>query len=313
MGYDEYAESGVIYFDRLRDSVGEARSLRRDAQRGQLIKLRRGAYVTPETWSSATGTERHLLRARATLAALKRPVALAGISAAAVWGMPVNEEWPDEVTVLDEWRGGGRSEPGVKRTAAGFASAEIVVVEGMPVTTIARTALDVARTHTFATAIGTLDWTLWRRRPGALDKSDLTDELWRMARRNRPRHLERCIQFATHLSDSFGESKARAVMHTLGFEAPELQVEFHDAEGAIYPDYFWRSVMVAGEFDGKAKYTRDEYAAGDPSEVVWREKKREDRLRRMCSGVTRIVTADVERPSRLERLLIAAGVPRGRT
>ncbi len=289
----------------------DSRSLRRDVERGILVRLRRGAFVSRTVWDAADSRGRHVLRARAALADVRRPAALAGVSAAAVWGMPIEKAWPTEVTILDEWRGGGRSEPGVRKTASGFRTASIQVVDGIPVTSIERTAIDIARTHSFARAIGSLDWVLWRKRQGALEKIALVDELSRLNPRFGIRHLQRCIAFSTSLSDSFGESTARAVIHLLGFEPPELQVEFFDAQGKIEPDFFWRSIRRVAEFDGKAKYTRDEFTRGNPGEVVWREKKREDRLRAMEVGVTRILTEHVEAPVRLERMLLLAGVPRG--
>ncbi|QNE47895.1 hypothetical protein F1C58_13980 [Glaciihabitans sp. INWT7] len=311
MDYDALGRNGLILFTQLRDVLGDSRALRRDAERGILVKLRRGAFVTRTVWDAADTRERHLLRARAALAAVQRPAALAGVSAAAVWGMPIDEAWPTEVTILDEWRGGGRSEPGVRKTASGFRTASIQVVDGIPVTSIERTAIDVARTHSFTKAIGSLDWVLWRKRSGALEKAALVEELDRLHPRFGIRHLQRCIGFSTSLSDSFGESTARSVIHLLGFDAPELQVEFVDAQGRIEPDFFWRSVRRAAEFDGKSKYTRDEFTRGDPGDVVWREKKREDRLRALEVGVTRILTEHVEAPVRLERMLLQAGVPRG--
>ena len=311
MDYDALSHNGLILFNRVRDALGDSRGLRRDAERGILIRLRRGAFVTRGVWDDADSRERHGLRARAVLAVTTRPTALAGVSAAAVWGMPIDEDWPFDVTILDEWRGGGRSEPGVRKTAAGFRTASTQVVDGISVTSIERTALDVARTHSFAKAIGSMDWVLWRKRPGAPNKTALVDELHRLNPRFGMHHLQRSVAFSTSLSDSFGESKARAIIQLLGFDAPELQVEFVDAHGKIVPDFFWRSVRKAAEFDGKAKYTRTEYTLGDPGKVVWREKKREDRLRAIEVGVTRILTVHTEAPARLERMLLDAGIPRG--
>jgi hypothetical protein len=122
--------------------------------------------------------------------------------------------------------------------------------------------------------------------------------------------VARAVEFSVELSGSFGESVARVVIILLGFEVPELQVVFQDAEGNIETDFFWRGVRLAGEFDGKVKYSRQEYTGGDPTEVLWREKRREDRLRRMVAGVLRITWDDVMHPARLERLLVDAGVPR---
>ena len=226
--------------------------------------------------------------------------------------MPIDEDWPADITILDEWRGCGRSEPGVRKTAAGFRTASTQVADGLSVTSIERTALDVARTHSFAKAIGTLDWVLWRKRPGASKKALLIDELNHLNPRFGMRHLERCVEFSTSLSDSFGESKARAVIHLLGFEAPELQVEFFDYHGRMESDFYWRSARKAAEFDGKSKYTRAEYTQGNPEGMVWREKKREDRLRAMEVGIARILTEHVETPVQLDRMLLNAGIPRGR-
>ena len=149
------------------------------------------------------------------------------------------------------------------------------------------------------------------KEPPAITLQDLRDELDRWHPRTGTAHLGRVIGFATSLSDSFGESTARAVIHQLGFAPPELQVEFRDAEGLIIPDFFYREVMVAAEFDGKAKYTRAEFTKGDPTEVLLKEKKREDRLRRLGCGVTRILTEHVTQPRRFERILLDAGIPRG--
>ena len=311
MDYDALGHNGLILFNQVRDVLGDSRGLRRDAERGILVRLRRGAFVTRGVWDGADSRERHLLRARAALAVTARPSALAGVSAAALWGMPIDEDWPSDITILDEWRGGGRSEPGVRKTAAGFRTASTQIVDGISVTSIERTALDVARTHSFAKAIGTLDWVLWRKRQGAPKKDLLIDELNLLNPRFGMRHLERCVAFSTSLSDSFGESTARAVIHLLGFEAPELQVEFFDSQGKMEPDFYWRSVRKIAEFDGKAKYTRAEFTRRNPGEVVWREKKREDRLRAMEVGITRILTEHVETPARLDRMLFDAGIPRG--
>ena len=312
MDYSPFDDHGLILVSRMRGSLDDAKSLARDVDRGILVKLRRGAYVARPAWAQLSARDRHLLRVRAVLAAAERPVAVSGLSAAAVWGMPISGEFPDDVTVLDEWRGGGRAEPGVRRTAAGFRTARFVEVDGIRVTDLTRTALDVARKNSFANAVGSVDWALWRENSRAIGRNELAEDVRNFAPHLGRRHLERVAAFATSLSESFGESQCRAVIHLLGFEAPELQVEFRDELGAMYPDYYWRSVRIAAEFDGKHKYTRNKFTNGDPAETVWREKKREDRLRRQLFGFTRILTSDVERPDRLAALLSGAGVPHGR-
>ena len=77
-----------------------------------------------------------------------------------------------------------------------------------------------------------------------------------------------------------GESLSRVQMFLLNLPRPELQREITDAEGLVgFVDFGWDGVV--GEFDGKVKYRVDEGA--DPresGEILWREKQREDRLRR---------------------------------
>lgn len=198
----------------------------------------------------------------------------------------------------------------MRRTAAGFRDAGWVDLGGLKVTTVARTALDVARGQLLTDAIGSVDWARWRRNEHAVSIEELIAEVHKVPPRNGRAHLSRVVGFSTSLSDSFGESECRGVMAQLGFESPVLQVPFRDAEGEMQPDYYWPRVRIAGEFDGFVKYSRTEFTKGDPSAVVWREKKREDRLRRCGAGVVRILTSDVKNPSRLESLLTNAGVPR---
>ncbi|MCU1401931.1 MAG: hypothetical protein JWM70_255 [Microbacteriaceae bacterium] len=310
MTLDTFARDGLILTHQIRPHFDDHRMIRRAVDRGELVRLRRGVYIDGDSWNSADARERHVLRIRATLAVAERPVVIAGISAAALWGVPIAGDWPLETTVLDEWRGGGRSEPGVKRTAAGFRTANTVELGGIRVTNLSRTVLDLARTHSFVDAVGSLDWALWRRNEARVTIDDLVDELEALLPRTGRHHLERVVGFATHLSDSFGESRARAVIHQLGFDAPDLQAEFRDGRGRMVVDFLWRRAGIVGEFDGKEKYTRDEYAMGQPGEVAWREKKREDRLRQMGFGVVRILTSHVAHPKELERLLLDAGVPR---
>jgi hypothetical protein len=312
MDYLSLQDDGLILVDRIGSRLDDPRSLTRDVARGILVKLRRGVYVPNSLWSTSSPRAQHVLRARAVLAAATRPIALAGVSAAALWGMPIGDDWPHEVTVLDEWRGGGRTEPGVRRTAAGYRTARIVELDGLRVTDLTRTAIDVARRTSFVDAIGSVDWTLWRRNDRRITREMLAGDVHTLDQSLGRRRLQRVVGFATDLSDSYGESRCRAVIHLLGFEDPELQVEFRDDQGLMIPDFFWRGVNCAAEFDGKNKYTRNEFTAGDPAEVVWREKKREDRLRRQVSGLTRILTSDVTNPQRLVRLFTELGIPRGR-
>lgn len=312
MEYEQVASEGLILSSRVRTVLPDSRALRRDVDSGAVIRLRRGAYVARSAWEGLSARERHILRIRAVVEMAQRPAVVAGPSAAALWGMPISGDWPEDVTLLDEWLGGGRSEPGVRRTAAGQRTARTVEIRGIRVTTLARTDIDVARRLQLPDAIGSVDWARWRHNPLRTTPEELRDEVELVGVHSGKRNLERVVGFSTDLSDSFGESECRAVIDLLGFERPVLQKRFVDREGEMFPDFYWGSVGVAAEFDGKTKYAREEFTRGDPAEVVWREKKRQDRLLRQVNRMTRILTHHVKRPRELEMLLLEAGVPRVR-
>lgn len=282
------------------------REVDRSIRRGQLVRLRRGAFARAELWTSMPESGKHLLRVAAVAAAARSRPVFARNSAAALWGMPL-DEFPTAVVILDRWRGGGRSEPGVIRTARGARTAPVVARSGFDCTTLARTALDVCRGVAFQSVVPLLDWCLGERNPVAITLEELVAEASVM--KVAP-VLWAAINFATSVSGSIGESEARAVIHQLGYPRPLLQRRFSDAEGDMFTDFFFEGDDAVAEFDGKVKYTRNEYTKGDPAEVLWREKKREDRLRRQVRTVVRILTEDVRNPRLLERKFGDAGIRR---
>ena len=302
--------SNVLILPGVQRTAPDSRSLARAVERGSLIKLRRGAYVERGTWEGLDARARHLVRVDAAVSAAKERPTFSGMSAAAIWGVPILGEFPNYVTVLDRWKGGGRSEPGVRRTAAGQRTAHIEQVDGYAVTNLARTAIDVAFATPFTQAVGSVDWCIHRKNSKATSKEPLAQELRTFEGRRGIKLARSVVAFASPLSDSFGESQCRAVIHLMGFAAPQLQVEFHDSQGTMAVDFYWPAVRVAAEFDGKQKYTVAEYTGDHPEEVVWREKKRQDRLLRQIAGVERLITADVSNPARLVAILSDAGIPR---
>ncbi len=151
--------------------------LQRAARRGELVRLRQGAYCAADDWSQATPRGRHILRVRAVVEQAQSPLVVAGPSAAALWGFPHDGPWPDDVTILIDPGTGGKSEPGVRRTSAGASGAATQLLDGIVVTSVARTALDVARRCDFPVAVAMLDWARWRKNDFAVSLSDLEVQL----------------------------------------------------------------------------------------------------------------------------------------
>ncbi|MFT4123469.1 MAG: type IV toxin-antitoxin system AbiEi family antitoxin domain-containing protein [Microbacteriaceae bacterium] len=306
---DAHERDGIVTSAAYLRGHSDTRALVRAVDRGELIRLRRGVYVRAEVWNGADGTGRHLLRVRAALSQMSGTPILTGFSAAAVWGMPVMA-FPDVVTIAEEWKGGGRSAPGVRRTAAAFTTAAVVERDGFRLTTPSRTALELTRTVPFAQVIGSLDWLLWRKNPDRITREELAAEVELLTRRFGLARAQLAAAFATDLSDSYGESLCRALIHEAGFDRPTLQLEIRDAQGVMRPDFAWERDRVLLEFDGRGKYLRGMGNGDEPGEVVWREKRREDRLRALGWTVMRATWADLMRPERLIRLLVEARVSR---
>jgi hypothetical protein len=273
--------SGLILAREAR-RVGLERELRTAMERGHVMRLRRGVYVPAAEWQQLSRDARRLLAVRAHAAVAEEQPVFSHFSAAAVWGLPSFNTWPANIHVATEATLGGRSSSGVSRHPQ-RAPLDVVQRDGMLVTSVAATAVALARVLPFSEAVAVLDAAIHVPRVGQplTVRSHLDDELAWLGRRPGCAAARRAVGFATHLAGSPGESVSRANMFLLGFQLPELQVPFSDERGLIgYVDFFWRSINRIGEFDGFGKYVREEFTQGrTTAQVVLDEKEREDRLR----------------------------------
>jgi len=266
--------------------------------------VRRGIWMDGPVWAALTPEQRHAALVHATDLTCRSPGthvwALA--SAAAVWGLPRVEPWPGHATALatgPRTRGSTGVHIHVGRPTDGE------VVAGIRVTSVERTVIDLARTGSFATALCAADHVL-RHRLCTRDDLERAAVAVPPRVRGRPAGL-RVTRLADALSMSAGESLSRAVMFRCGLPRPELQVEVEDDEGLVgVTDFGWPGVF--GEFDGRVKYRVPEDAEPElVSEVLWREKQREDRLRRQ-GRLARWVWSDARDERRLLGILAEQGV-----
>ena len=183
--------------------------------------------------------------------------------------------------------------------------AETVLVQGVRVTGVARTVVDLARTGGLPSAVAAADHAL---RHGLCSRADLRAEADAVPPRVRGRPAAALVaDLADADSMSVGESLSRVQMFRLGVPRPRLQVPHDDDQGLIgVVDFDWQGVV--GEFDGKLKYrVPPDATPEEAAEIVWREKKREDRLR-VGSRVARWTWEVALDRDRLSRVLAAQGV-----
>lgn len=184
---------------------------------------------------------------------------------------------------------GGRVEASRHLHSGTLDPAEVTTVDGVAVTTLERTATDVAcGAAGFAQALAVLDSAL---RLGA--DADLMCAML-AGRRSGVGLARHALDHASGLSENAGESWGRAQMIVAGIPIPTLQREFFDAHGVFIArcDYAWDELLV-GEFDGLVKYRRHLRPGETPFGAMAREKQREDALRRLGLMVIRWVWDDL--------------------
>lgn len=285
--------SGVFSRSHALDLGETDRTLADGLKAGVIVRLRRGMYASAETYHSLPASGKHLLHARAALAAQKGKVALGGVSAAALHGFDLYQQDLTMVHLL-------RLDAGASRHAAranhhidtSEPEGRISVYDGVAAITPARAVWEVVCRSTMVGGVVTADSAL-RMHP------DLTDEIAEYADRfayfpgSRQGRLS--IKFADGRSGSVGESVTRVEFHRHGIPKPSLQFPVLDPRGRTIgiSDSCWENYRHLGEFDGKIKYQKFLRPGESPSDRVFREKSREDRMRAGLRGMTRLVWSDV--------------------
>jgi hypothetical protein len=268
-----------------------------DDERHRLVRgglwrqIRRGIYIEASTWQSLTSlTDRHRIEVIAAQLAVGRPSWASGHSAFVVHrARPPFAHHPVPELICRDGQA-HRSRILTVRVWP-LTDEDVDVVEGVPVLCGARTAFDAARLLSFSDAVVVTDTLLRDQRVTSQELATLVDHV--RGRVGAPR-FARVVGFADVRSGSAGESMSRVWFAEMGMPAPDLQVEFHDDDGLIgFTDFYWKHLRTIGEFDGRGKYEDDEdERARTPSDVVYAEKRREDRLR-VDNEVVRFSWGDV--------------------
>lgn len=279
-------------------------------RRAELSRVRRGAYV--EGALPADPVARHRQLVAATMPLLAEDAVVSHRSAAVVHALPLLADPPTRVEVTRPSARGGRDRGRVHAVAAPLVPGEVLLVDGLRVTSLARTVVDVARTRPFVEAVATGDAVLAR----GVSPFDLEAALTSAVRRPGVAAARRAVRFLDGRSESVGESMSRVVLAHAGVPAPQTQLVIVDDRGREVArcDFGWVEHGVVGEFDGRVKYGRLVRSGETSEDVVWREKLREDLIRDLGWEVVRWTWRDLEHPeallARLERAFRRAAARR---
>jgi hypothetical protein len=151
-------------------------------------------------------------------------------------------------------------------------SDEVTYVDGVLVTSVARTIADLGRTLPFEAALVPADAALHRR---AVTPDALIAAVDRAAHRPGNGDARRVVAFADGRAESPGETRSRVAISRAGLPVPVLQYSVI----GMRCDFGWEEFGTIGEFDGKVKYGRLLRPGQEPGDVVFAEKVREDALR----------------------------------
>jgi hypothetical protein len=264
----------------------------------ELVRLRQGVYAEAAVLRDADDARRTALGVAAARLTTGADLVAVGATAALVHGLPVLGR-PGRLRLAERKQFRARHH-GTGRLVL---EAEVEEVHGVPVTSLPRTAVDVARTG-FAAGVVTADAVLRR----GVERGEL--ELVVDISRRWPGRLTALdvVAFADPLAETALESLGRARFHEAGLPPPEPQVWIADAGGRFARvDHCWRDRWTIAEADGALKY--------DEPGALFLEKQREDRLRELGFEVVRYTWDEVlRRPAvvvaRIERAFQRAALRR---
>jgi hypothetical protein len=286
----------------LLDQGYDHEDLRRLQRAGELVRIRRGAYALRDG-SDLALEERHRRVVLATAPQLLDGAVLSHGSAAVLHGLPV---WPaavERVHVTRNRRGGGIKRGVVQVHGAPLAAPEIVLIDNMPVTSLCRTVLDLARALPMTQAVAAGD----RALALGLTRHALVAGLVAMSRWPGIRGARRTVEFLDLQSESAGESASRVRLME-GLPRPEPQREIFGPNGRLIArvDFYWEEQKTVGEFDGKIKYGRLLKPGKRIEDVIFEEKVREDAVRDLGLQVVRWLWTDLYRAGVLRERVLRA-------
>ncbi|MDQ2756300.1 MAG: hypothetical protein M3Y71_07015 [Actinomycetota bacterium] len=300
-------EHGIIPVAKLRSGGVDARATARLIRAGELTVLDRGWLFLGTPTSEE---HRHELATRAMLTAHGGRAVASYHSALVLRGLPVYNADLSRVRL-------SRLTAGPTRTRPRLSVGRVVppgMVDGECVT-VAKAAVQVGESSGPLAALIAADAAL---RLFLTTPEQLRDVARTVENHPRTRRLLSVLELADGRRESPGETRLGHALHAMGVEVtPQLEVREPGIHAFV--DFVVDGVMVAVEFDGKVKYGRtidrvDQHGRRvTPQEVLWLEKKREDRLRELGYEVVRVTWAELDDlPALTQRIRAAINRARAR-
>ena len=281
----------------LIDAGWSDRGIARMVRSGVWVKIRHGAYAVRKDWRALDIAGRHVVRMRAVMRQANTELVASHISGLMVYDGPTWGLDLDSVHVTRTDGRSGRAEAGVCQHRGKILEEDVVKRLGISVMAAPRLGLEVttladtepglvAVNHLLHTGAATLDE--MRRR------YELGIDCWAHTL-----GTDIVLRLADPRVESPGESRVLYLCYLYGLPAPEPQYQVRDRSGRVVAvvDFAWPELGLFLEFDGKIKYEKLLKDGESASDVVVREKRREELVRELTGWrCIRLVWADLERP-----------------
>lgn len=204
---------------------------------------------------------------------------VAGRSAAAIHGA----SWMNADQPVDVLHGNRSTPSGIKSRGDRIGADEIVAVDGVAVTSPARTALDAGCWYPLHLAVSTLDALAAATH---FDPREAEALLERYPGRRGIRNARRALSLIDAGAQSPRETWLRLLLIDGGLPRPQTQIAVRDDAGTViaYLDMGWEEFMVAVEYDGEQHRT-------DRRQYTW-DVRRLELLDRLGWIVIRVVAGD---------------------
>ncbi len=248
----------------LGSAATSSRVLTSHSLRSRFRALYPDVYLPPDAEVTAT------TRARAAWLWSRSRGVLAGRSAAALHGARwVDGRLPAQLLWENRHRPGG-----IETWSDAIPDDEITRIEGMAVTTPARTALDIASREPFGSAVAALDALA---RATRLDMADVKRLAQRYPGRRGIRQARRVVDMVDPGAESPPETWLRLLFIRAGFPRPTTQIPVHNDYGVLIAviDLGWDDVKIGADYDGahhwmdRRRFTEDIRRAENINEQGW--------------------------------------------
>lgn len=290
------AEHGVFLRREALQFGYDDRSLAQLIRAGDIHRVKHGVYALATRWDAANERERFRLLGRAAIRTSKRPVALSHSSGVleytdTYWDLDLSEA---QVTRLDA-RSGRRGSK-VRQHRGLALPGDVRSREGVQVMSPERAVLELTTMTDVEHSLVSINGLLHQ---GACTIESLTERAAGMRYWPHTLTTDLTLSLADGRISSAGESRTYYLCWRQGLPCPIPQYEIRDARGQLVAvvDFAWPEYGVFLEFDGKIKYLELLKDGESPSDVLFREKKREDLVRRITQWrAVRVVWADLYTP-----------------